>query len=116
MTSLSRRVGILVPILLLVAAGFAVAPSTVHAAQSKNAPLSLDDQTPLHEPNPLHDAQVALIRLPLAARRRARRPCSRPRSSCRSSARSSCSWSAPASRARSALSAPPISFAIGRKL
>jgi len=67
MTSLSRRVGILVPILLLVAAGFVVAPWTVHAAQNKNAPLSLDDQTPLHEPNPVHDAQVALIRLPLAA-------------------------------------------------
>ena len=67
MTSLSRRAGILLPILLLVAAGFVATPWTVHAAQSKNAPLSLDDQTPLHEPNPLHDAQVALIRLPLAA-------------------------------------------------
>ena len=67
MTSLSRRAGILLPILLLVAAGFVAAPWTVHAAQSKNAPLNLDDQTPLHEPNPLHDAQVALIRLPLAA-------------------------------------------------
>jgi uncharacterized membrane protein YhiD involved in acid resistance len=65
MTSLSRRVGIL-PILLLVAAGFAVAPWTVHAAQGKNAAQTLDDQTPLHEPNPIHDAQVALIRLPLA--------------------------------------------------
>src|SRR5260221_14043652 len=67
MTSLSRRVGILLPILLLVAAGFVATPGTVHAAQGKNAPLSLDDQPPLHEPNPLHDAQVALIRLPLAA-------------------------------------------------
>ena len=66
MTSLSRRVGILLPILLLVAAGFAVAPWTVHAAQGKNAAQTLDDQTPLHEPNPIHDAQVALIRLPLA--------------------------------------------------
>jgi uncharacterized membrane protein YhiD involved in acid resistance len=59
-------VGILLPILLLVAAGFVVAPSTVHAAQGKNAGQTLDDQTPLHEPNPIHDAQVALIRLPLA--------------------------------------------------
>jgi uncharacterized membrane protein YhiD involved in acid resistance len=67
MTSLSRRVGILVAILLLVA-GFAIAPWTVQAAQGKSvAGQTLDDQTPLHEPNPIHDAQVALIRLPLAA-------------------------------------------------
>jgi uncharacterized membrane protein YhiD involved in acid resistance len=66
MTSLSRRVGILLPILLLVAAGLAVTPGTVHAAQGKSAAQTLDDQTPLHEPNPIHDAQVALIRLPLA--------------------------------------------------
>jgi len=68
MTSLSRRVGILLAILLLVAGGFAVAPCTAHAAQGKSvAGQTLDDETPLHEPNPLHDAQVALIRLPLAA-------------------------------------------------
>jgi uncharacterized membrane protein YhiD involved in acid resistance len=68
MTLLSRRVGILLLILLLVAAGLAVAPWTVHAAQGKSAAgQTLDDQTPLHEPNPIHDAQVALIRLPLAA-------------------------------------------------
>jgi uncharacterized membrane protein YhiD involved in acid resistance len=66
MTSLSRRVGILLAILLLVAGGFAVAPCT--AAQGKSVVgQTLDDETPLHEPNPLHDAQVALIRLPLAA-------------------------------------------------
>ncbi len=68
MTLLSLRVFILLPILLLVAVGFAAPPSTLHAAQGKNGGgQTLDEQTPLHEPNPIHDAQVALIRLPLAA-------------------------------------------------
>jgi uncharacterized membrane protein YhiD involved in acid resistance len=37
-------------------------------AQSKNAAgQTIEEQQPLHEPNALHDVQVALIRLPLAA-------------------------------------------------
>jgi uncharacterized membrane protein YhiD involved in acid resistance len=68
MTLLSRRIFILLRILLLVAVGFAALPSTLHAAQGKNGGgQTLDEQTPLHEANPIHDAQVALIRLPLAA-------------------------------------------------
>jgi uncharacterized membrane protein YhiD involved in acid resistance len=38
------------------------------AAQGKNANVqTIEEQQPLHEPNALHDVQVALIRLPLAA-------------------------------------------------
>ncbi len=38
------------------------------AAQGKNSSgQTIEEQQPLHEPNALHDVQVALIRLPLAA-------------------------------------------------
>jgi uncharacterized membrane protein YhiD involved in acid resistance len=43
-------------------------PSTLEAFQGTKSPVeTLDDQTPLHEPTALHDVQVALVRLPLAA-------------------------------------------------
>ncbi len=37
------------------------------AAQPAQAPPALEHESPLHEPNALHDLQVALVRLPLAA-------------------------------------------------
>src|SRR4051812_10116785 len=44
------------------------APVVAWAGQSKHDEgQTLDEQTPLHETNPIHDIQVALIRLPLAA-------------------------------------------------
>jgi hypothetical protein len=44
------------------------APVAAWAGQSKHDEgQTLDEQTPLHEANPIHDIQVALIRLPLAA-------------------------------------------------
>ena len=42
-------------------------PIAVAAADRQQPAQTLDDQTPLHEPNPIHDIQVALVRLPLAA-------------------------------------------------
>jgi MgtC family protein/uncharacterized protein DUF4956 len=42
-------------------------PIAVAAADRQPPAQTLDDQTPLHEPNPIHDIQVALVRLPLAA-------------------------------------------------
>src|SRR3954470_10096212 len=46
----------------------AAAPVMAWAGQSKHDEgQTLDEQTPLHETNPIHDIQVALIRLPLAA-------------------------------------------------
>jgi uncharacterized membrane protein YhiD involved in acid resistance len=66
MTSLIGRLASLLAIVVLVAGGFAAVPSAVQA-QGKNDGLTLQEQTPLHEPDPLHDVQVALIRLPLAA-------------------------------------------------
>ena len=42
-------------------------PLALSAAQKKSdAGQTLDEQTPLHEVNPIHDIQVALVRLPLA--------------------------------------------------
>jgi uncharacterized membrane protein YhiD involved in acid resistance len=51
--------------LLLVAN--AVWPIAIFAAGQGEQGQALDNQTPLHEPNPIHDIQVALVRLPLAA-------------------------------------------------
>ena len=42
-------------------------PIAVAAADRRQQAQTLDDQTPLHEANPIHDIQVALVRLPLAA-------------------------------------------------
>ena len=53
---------------LLVAVFAQAAMPVVCAAQVAGQQTSaLDEQTPLHEANPLHDIEVALIRLPLAA-------------------------------------------------
>ncbi len=43
------------------------APMVVSAHGQAAQGQALEDQTPLHEANPLHDIQVALVRLPLAA-------------------------------------------------
>ena len=49
-------------------AACAVLPVGVHAAQQKQAnEQTIDERTPLHEVDPIHDIQVALVRLPLAA-------------------------------------------------
>jgi uncharacterized membrane protein YhiD involved in acid resistance len=42
-------------------------PVAAQPAPGGAQPTPLDQQTTLHEPNALHDAQVALVRLPLAA-------------------------------------------------
>ena len=66
--TLSRRLGAVLAVLWLLMGPFASLPSTLYAAQGKGDPSQMvDEQTPLHELNPLHDAQVALVRLPLAA-------------------------------------------------
>jgi len=68
MTSLSRRSIHIVAVLLLAVAVRPVAYARAATAQGKNsAGQVLEDQQPLHEPDALHDVQVALIRLPLAA-------------------------------------------------
>ena len=56
-------------VLLAIAAAAQIAlPIVVSAAQNKqDAAQTLDDRTPLHEVDPIHDIQVALVRLPLAA-------------------------------------------------
>jgi uncharacterized membrane protein YhiD involved in acid resistance len=43
------------------------APMIAFAQNRAAQAQTLEDQTPLHEVNPLHDIQVALVRLPLAA-------------------------------------------------
>lgn len=67
MTSLIGRLASVLAIVALVAGGFAAVPCTLQAQGKNDLGLTLEDQTPLHEPHPLHDVQVALIRLPLAA-------------------------------------------------
>jgi uncharacterized membrane protein YhiD involved in acid resistance len=42
-------------------------PIAVAAADRRQQAQTLDDQAALHETNPIHDIQVALVRLPLAA-------------------------------------------------
>jgi uncharacterized membrane protein YhiD involved in acid resistance len=67
MTSRLRPVPLTIAVHLLVVAFLLCAP-VVHAAQEKAGNGQLPtDQTPLHEIDPIHDVQVALIRLPLAA-------------------------------------------------
>jgi len=68
MRLLRRRSIHVLAIVLLAASARPVAYARWSAAQEKNASgQTIEEQQPLHEPNALHDVQVALIRLPLAA-------------------------------------------------
>jgi uncharacterized membrane protein YhiD involved in acid resistance len=59
-----RTLAVFVLLLLAqVAAPIVVSAGQIPSGQGQ----TLDDQTPLHEANPIHDIQVALVRLPLAA-------------------------------------------------
>jgi uncharacterized membrane protein YhiD involved in acid resistance len=52
-------------VLLLIAQ--VTAPMIASGRDQNGKAQTLEDQTPLHEVNPIHDIQVALVRLPLAA-------------------------------------------------
>jgi uncharacterized membrane protein YhiD involved in acid resistance len=68
MRSFRRRSIHFLAIVLLAASARAVVHARWSAAQGKDASgQTIEEQQPLHEPNALHDVQVALIRLPLAA-------------------------------------------------
>ena len=68
MRSFRRRSIHFLAIVLLAASARPVVYARWSAAQGKNAGgQTIEEQQPLHEPNALHDVQVALIRLPLAA-------------------------------------------------
>lgn len=68
MRSFRRRSIHLLAIVLLAASARPVIHARGSAMQGKNAAGQvIEEQQPLHEPNALHDVQVALIRLPLAA-------------------------------------------------
>src|SRR6476660_3480690 len=59
-----RTLAVFVLLLLTqVAAPIVVSAGQIPPGQGQ----TLDEQTPLHEANPIHDIQVALVRLPLAA-------------------------------------------------
>jgi uncharacterized membrane protein YhiD involved in acid resistance len=63
-----RRSHHVLAILLLVVAVRPIGYARAVASQGKNAAgQTIEEQQPLHEPAALHDVQVALIRLPLAA-------------------------------------------------
>jgi len=63
-----RRSHHLFAVLLLVVAVCPIGYARTTAPQGKNsAGQTIEEQSPLHEPGALHDVQVALIRLPLAA-------------------------------------------------
>ena len=64
MTALRISTLSFVALLLIAVAAWPIALS---AAVRGEQPQALDDQSPLHEANPIHDIQVALVRLPLAA-------------------------------------------------
>ena len=65
---LFRRSIHVLAILFLAASASPVVYGRSSAVQGKNdIGQTIEDQQPLHEPNALHDIQVALIRLPLAA-------------------------------------------------
>ncbi len=66
MNSLTR-LPVFLGALLIVSVVSLGAPGELAAQDKKDGGLTLEEQSPLHEPNPLHDIQVALIRLPLAA-------------------------------------------------
>ncbi len=66
--SVGRRSLQVIAILLFAVAVRPAASARGSMVQSKNAAgQTIEEQQPLHEPNALHDVQVALIRLPLAA-------------------------------------------------
>ena len=68
MTAIRFRTAWFLAIAAAVLALQVAAPVVAWAGQSKHDEgQTLDEQTPLHELNPIHDIQVALIRLPLAA-------------------------------------------------
>jgi uncharacterized membrane protein YhiD involved in acid resistance len=68
MMSVGRRSLQVIAILLFAVAVRPAASARGSMVQSKNAAgQTIEEQQPLHEPNALHDVQVALIRLPLAA-------------------------------------------------
>jgi uncharacterized membrane protein YhiD involved in acid resistance len=68
MTILRFRTASFLAIVATALAWQLVAPVVLWAGQSKHDDgQTLDEQTPLHEVNPIHDIEVALIRLPLAA-------------------------------------------------
>lgn len=68
MRSFRRRSFHLLAIVVLAASARPFVYARGSAVQGKNANLqTIEEQQPLHEPNALHDVQVALIRLPLAA-------------------------------------------------
>jgi uncharacterized membrane protein YhiD involved in acid resistance len=52
---------------LIVLGAGVVVPVPVRAQQKQGSEQTIDERTPLHEVDPLHDIQVALVRLPLAA-------------------------------------------------
>ncbi len=56
-----------VSVLLLLVIAQLAAPMIASAHVRRQPGQTLDEQTPLHEANPIHDIQVALVRLPLAA-------------------------------------------------
>jgi uncharacterized membrane protein YhiD involved in acid resistance len=66
-----RRPAALVLVLLLTAAAGTCVPTLHAAAQPPQSPAAvpetLQQQSPLQDPNAMHDLQVALVRLPLAA-------------------------------------------------
>ena len=67
MRSFRRSIHVLA-ILLFAASASPVVYGRSSAVQGKNdSGQTIEDQQPLHEPNAIHDIQVALIRLPLAA-------------------------------------------------
>jgi uncharacterized membrane protein YhiD involved in acid resistance len=66
--SVGRRSLQVIAILLCAIAVSPAASARGSMVQSRNAAgQAIEEQQPLHEPNALHDVQVALIRLPLAA-------------------------------------------------
>jgi len=68
MTAIRFRTARFLAVVATVLALQAAAPVVASGGQSKHDEgQTLDEQTPLHESNPIHDIQVALIRLPLAA-------------------------------------------------
>lgn len=62
----SRFIRMLTAALIVVGTGV-VLPVAVAAQKKDASEQSIDDRTPLHEVDPIHDIQVALVRLPLAA-------------------------------------------------
>jgi uncharacterized membrane protein YhiD involved in acid resistance len=57
----------IVSVLVLLLIAQLAAPMIASAHDRRQPGQTLDEQTPLHEANPIHDIQVALVRLPLAA-------------------------------------------------